>query len=205
MTASVVEGERESLKRRVLHTLLKGLAFVPNLVFAAVVGSILAAPISLLLFRVFSSHVAAYIQDVTTLLPSILSGIPGGSQVPSFGRTLDLDSGDCAVDVGRASQRSRLCRPELWPVAVTVLPARIRLLHPHGVRRRIDLAVIYTADALLHRLFAGSEVRGARRTLIWSDSTKAPDVYGAYLRNSHNFLAGLFIYTPSEVEVRDWG
>ncbi|MGB7553211.1 MAG: hypothetical protein WBM04_02485 [Candidatus Korobacteraceae bacterium] len=74
MVAPLVESERETPSRRVLHALLKGLAFVPNLVFAAVVGSLLAAPISLLLFRVFPSHVAAYIQDLTTLLPSFLLG-----------------------------------------------------------------------------------------------------------------------------------
>ena len=67
---ALVESERESPKRRALHALLKGLAFVPNLVLAAVVGSLLAAPISLLLFRIFPSHIAAYIQDVTTLVPA---------------------------------------------------------------------------------------------------------------------------------------
>src|ERR1035437_7809942 len=70
MPESLIESQRESPKRRVLHALLKGLAFVPNLVFAAIVGSLLAAPISILLFRVFPSTVAAYVQDVTTLLPA---------------------------------------------------------------------------------------------------------------------------------------
>jgi hypothetical protein len=74
MTAALVERDPESLKRRALHTLLKGLAFVPNLVFAAVVGSLLAAPISLLLFHIFPSRTAAYIQDVTTLLPASVLG-----------------------------------------------------------------------------------------------------------------------------------
>jgi hypothetical protein len=70
MPESLIETERESPKRRVLHALLKGLAFVPNLVFAAIVGSLLAAPISLLLFHIFPSRIAAYVQDVTTLLPA---------------------------------------------------------------------------------------------------------------------------------------
>ena len=70
----MIDSQRESPetpKRRALHTLLKGLAFVPNLVFAALAGSLLAAPISLLLFRIFPSVVAACIQDVTTLLPAV--------------------------------------------------------------------------------------------------------------------------------------
>jgi hypothetical protein len=70
MPPALVESERESSQKRALHAFLKGLAFVPNLVFAAVVGSLLAAPISLLLFYVFPSRVAAYIQDVTTLVPA---------------------------------------------------------------------------------------------------------------------------------------
>jgi hypothetical protein len=73
MAESLTEGQRESpesSKRRVLRALLKGLAFVPNLIFAALAGSILAAPISLLLFHIFPSHIAAYVQDVTTLLPA---------------------------------------------------------------------------------------------------------------------------------------
>ncbi len=65
-----MEGGRESRSKRALHTLLKGLAFVPNLVFAALAGALLAAPISLLLFRIFPPVVAAVIQDVTTLLPT---------------------------------------------------------------------------------------------------------------------------------------
>lgn len=74
MPNGIVVAERESPSRRVLHTLLKGLAFVPNLMLAAIAGSLLAAPISLLLFRLFPSHIAAYIQDVTTLLPSFFLG-----------------------------------------------------------------------------------------------------------------------------------
>src|ERR1022692_2838213 len=73
MAESSIESRREtpeSPKQRALHMLLKGLAFVPNLVFAALAGSLLAAPISLLLFRIFPSAVAACIQDVTTLLPA---------------------------------------------------------------------------------------------------------------------------------------
>src|ERR1035441_8237916 len=70
MAESLIESQRESPKRRALHALLKGLAFVPNLVFAALAGSLLAAPISLLLFHIFPSAVAACIQDVTTLLPA---------------------------------------------------------------------------------------------------------------------------------------
>jgi hypothetical protein len=73
MAESSIESRREtpeSPKQRALHMLLKGLAFVPNLVFAALAGSLLAAPISLLLFRIFPSAVAACIQDVTTLLPT---------------------------------------------------------------------------------------------------------------------------------------
>ena len=73
MPESLTESQSESPespKRRALHTLLKGLAFVPNLIFAALAGSLLAAPISLLLFRIFPSHIAAYVQDVTTLLPA---------------------------------------------------------------------------------------------------------------------------------------
>jgi hypothetical protein len=50
------------------------LAFVPNLVFAAIAGSLLAAPISLWLFHVFPSRIAAYIQDVTTLFPAFALG-----------------------------------------------------------------------------------------------------------------------------------
>ncbi len=74
MAAPLVESERETPSRRVLHAFLKGLAFVPNLVFAAVAGSLLAAPISLLLFHIFPSHLAAYVQDLTTLLPSFFLG-----------------------------------------------------------------------------------------------------------------------------------
>ncbi|MGB8770742.1 MAG: hypothetical protein WCC92_14075 [Candidatus Korobacteraceae bacterium] len=70
MPESVIETEGESPKRRALHVVLKGLAFVPNLVFAAIAGALLAAPISLLLFHIFPSGIAAYIQDVTTLLPA---------------------------------------------------------------------------------------------------------------------------------------
>jgi hypothetical protein len=70
MPESLIETERESPKRRALHAALKGFAFVPNLVFAAIVGSLLAAPISLLLFYIFPSRIAAYAQDVTTLLPA---------------------------------------------------------------------------------------------------------------------------------------
>jgi hypothetical protein len=53
-----------------LHGLLKALAFVPNLLLAAIGGWLLAAPISLLLFRALPSNVAAYVQDLTTLLPA---------------------------------------------------------------------------------------------------------------------------------------
>lgn len=60
----------ETPKGRAIHILLRGLAFVPNLVLAAVAGSLLAAPISLLLFHIFPSPVAACIQDFTTLLPA---------------------------------------------------------------------------------------------------------------------------------------
>jgi hypothetical protein len=70
MPESLIETAHESAKRRVLHTALKGLAFVPNLIVAAIVGSLLAAPISLLLFYIFPSSIAAYAQDVTTLLPA---------------------------------------------------------------------------------------------------------------------------------------
>src|ERR1017187_2075456 len=70
MAESLIESQRESPKRRALHALLKGLAFVPNLVFAALAGALLAAPISLLLFRTFPPVAAAVIQDVTTLLPA---------------------------------------------------------------------------------------------------------------------------------------
>ena len=69
MPESLIETERENPERRVLHGFLKGLAFVPNLIFAAIIGSLLAAPISLLLFRIVPSA-APYIQDVTTLLPA---------------------------------------------------------------------------------------------------------------------------------------
>jgi hypothetical protein len=77
MAETSIESQRdrpESPKRRALHLLLKTLAFAPNLVCAALVGSLLAAPISLLLFRIFPSGVAAYIQDVTTLLPAFALG-----------------------------------------------------------------------------------------------------------------------------------
>src|ERR1022692_1192964 len=70
MAGSLIESQRESPKRRALHALLKGLASGPNLVFAPFAGSLLAAPISLLLFHIFPSAVAACIQDVTTLLPA---------------------------------------------------------------------------------------------------------------------------------------
>ena len=69
MPESLIETERENPERRVLHGFLKGLAFVPNLIFAAIIGSLLAAPISILLFRIVPSA-APYIQDVTTLLPA---------------------------------------------------------------------------------------------------------------------------------------
>jgi hypothetical protein len=68
---SLLETERGSTtKKRVLHSILKVFAFVPNLIVAAIVGSLLAAPISLLLFHIFPSRIAAYVQDVTTLLPA---------------------------------------------------------------------------------------------------------------------------------------
>ena len=70
MPESLIETAHESAKRRVLHAALKGLAFVPNLIVAAIVGALLAAPISLLLFYIFPSSIAAYAQDVTTLLPA---------------------------------------------------------------------------------------------------------------------------------------
>ena len=71
MPESLIETERESTtKKRVLHSILKVFAFVPNLIVAAIVGSLLAAPISLLLFHIFPSRIAAYVQDVTTLLPA---------------------------------------------------------------------------------------------------------------------------------------
>jgi hypothetical protein len=69
MPERLIDTEREEPKRRVLHAFLRGLAFVPNLIFAAVAGSLLAAPISILLFRIVPST-APYIQDVTTLLPA---------------------------------------------------------------------------------------------------------------------------------------
>ncbi len=77
MPESLIESQSESPespKRRALHLLLKGLAFVPNLVFAALAGSLLAAPISLLLFHIFPSAVAACIQDLTTLAPAFALG-----------------------------------------------------------------------------------------------------------------------------------
>jgi hypothetical protein len=70
MPASPIKTERQSGTTRALHGLLKALAFVPNLLLAAVGGSLLAAPISLLLFRVLPSNVAAYAQNVTTLVPA---------------------------------------------------------------------------------------------------------------------------------------
>jgi hypothetical protein len=75
MPEEPIEGQSESRqsesgKRRALHALLKAFAFAPNLVFAAIAGSLLAAPISLLLFHIFPSAVAACLQDVTTLLPA---------------------------------------------------------------------------------------------------------------------------------------
>ncbi len=70
MPASPIKTERGSGTTHALHGLLKALAFVPNLLLAAIAGSLLAAPISLLLFRVLSSNVAAYVQDLTTLLPA---------------------------------------------------------------------------------------------------------------------------------------
>lgn len=70
MPESSIETKGVTFKTRVLHIFLKGLAFVPNLIVAAIVGALLAAPISLLLFYVFPSRIAAYIQDVTTLLPA---------------------------------------------------------------------------------------------------------------------------------------
>jgi hypothetical protein len=74
MPESLMDKVNESPARRVLHALLKGLAFVPNLVFAAIVGSLLVAPISLLLFHFFPSRIAGYMQDVTTILPALALG-----------------------------------------------------------------------------------------------------------------------------------
>ncbi len=74
MPESVIDSRRDRPKSRALRMLLKGLAFVPNLLFAAVAGSLLAAPISLLLFRIFPPAVAAVVQDVTTLLPAFVLG-----------------------------------------------------------------------------------------------------------------------------------
>jgi hypothetical protein len=68
MPASLIETESHNPKR-VLHAVLKCLAFVPNLIVAALVGSLLAAPLSILLFRIVPT-VAPYLQDVTTLLPA---------------------------------------------------------------------------------------------------------------------------------------
>jgi hypothetical protein len=70
MAERAIGTERESTKRRVLHAVLKGLAFLPNLLLAALAGSLLAAPISFLLFHIFPPGIAAYMQDVTTLLPA---------------------------------------------------------------------------------------------------------------------------------------
>jgi hypothetical protein len=70
MPASPIKVEPTSQTTHALHGLLKALAFVPNLLLAAIAGSLLAAPISLLLFRVLPSNVAAYVQDLTTLLPA---------------------------------------------------------------------------------------------------------------------------------------
>jgi hypothetical protein len=73
MPEGLIETQRENPKTRILHAVLKGLAFVPNLIFAALVGSLLAAPISILLFRI-SPSAAPYLQDVTTLLPAFCLG-----------------------------------------------------------------------------------------------------------------------------------
>ena len=78
MPESLIETERESTtKKRVLHSILKVFAFVPNLIVAAIVGSLLAAPISLVLFHILPSRIAAYVQDVTTLLPAFGLGYLG--------------------------------------------------------------------------------------------------------------------------------
>ncbi len=166
MADALVESERESPKRRALHTLLKGLAFVPNLVLAAVVGSLLAAPISLLFFRIFPSHIAAYIQDVTTLLPAFGLGylvarkfhhsVARWIWVPAIVLWMLVVLPDVAGYTGQNCE----------PFAIAVLPARIRIRHPHELRRRISLAFVHSADTLLYRLFAGSEVRGAPQTNI---------------------------------------
>src|SRR5664279_3536250 len=134
MPESLIETAHESAKRRVLHTALKGLAFVPNLIVAAIVGSLLAAPISLLLFYIFPSSIAAYAQDVTTLPACVRFGLLSRAQVPSFCRALDLGSGDCAVAAGRPTRRGQLYRPDLRPVPIAVLPARIRFRHPLQLR-----------------------------------------------------------------------
>jgi len=70
MPESLVETKVEPPARPVLHAILKGFAFIPNLLCAALLGALLAAPISLLLFRIFPSSFAVYAQDITTMLPA---------------------------------------------------------------------------------------------------------------------------------------
>src|ERR1035441_8072061 len=126
MAESLIESQRESPKRRALHALLKGLAFVPNLVFAALAGSLLAAPISLLLFHIFPSAVAACIQDVTTLL------LFAGTKRPMWTSAAGLES--CPATCVASSLSHRLIGQLFQPQKLRALPGRIVFSAREGVR-----------------------------------------------------------------------
>ncbi len=70
MTNEVAEARPGNFGTRVLHTFLKALAFIPNLVIAAVAGALLAAVVSYVLYRIFSAQTAIYLEDFTTLVPA---------------------------------------------------------------------------------------------------------------------------------------
>jgi hypothetical protein len=55
---------------RVLHGLLTSVAFIGNLLFAAIAGVFLAALVSFLLYRLLPFRLVMYAEDFTTLLPA---------------------------------------------------------------------------------------------------------------------------------------
>src|SRR5450759_5011806 len=167
MAERLTESQRESPespKRRALHTLLKGLAFVPNLVFAALAGSLLAAPISLLLFRILPSHIAAYVQDVTTLLPAFgLGYLVARKFHHSVARWIWVPAIALWLLSSYPTWQAIPARPVACPDRNTFCTNSLSTSARIAMKDWLDLCTHcqHSANTLLHRLFAGREVRGA--------------------------------------------